>query len=130
MPQTTTIITDFQHQGVGVIIEVVHSYISSEELLRAIRKFLMAWAQTEEGREAKKETYDDFNWGDFAEWGATLQERIPGVSNITYISPDIKGERTAVVLDHEELLLANEGAADEMTYKINKDVMSGSRYGE
>jgi hypothetical protein len=106
-----------------LIIEVVHSYISSDELLRAIRKFLMAWAQTEEGRQAKKETCDNFNWGDFAEWSATLQGRIPGISNITYIYPDIKGKRTAVVLDHEELHLANEGAADENTYNINKDVM-------
>lgn len=130
MAQITSIITDFQHEGVGVIIEVVHSYISSNELLRAIRKFLMGWAQTEEGRQAKKETYDNFNWGDFAEWSATLQEKIPGISNIIYIYPDIKGERTVVVLDHEESLLSDEGAADEKTSKINKDVMSESRYGE
>ncbi len=109
MSQITTIITDYQHERIGVIVEVVHSYPSPDELLRAIRKFLLEWAETEDGREAARASCDSFNWGDFADWSAILQGKIPGISNITYIYPDIEKKRTAVILDHEELLFNGEG---------------------
>lgn len=101
----TYLLSKIEDTHVGVVLHIVHSYESVDELLAAIRQFLKEWANTSEGKRARAEACDDFNWGDFAEWGATLRETIPGVLDIQPVYPSTHGRDSAVIVDHDELLL-------------------------
>ena len=74
--------------GVGVVVAITHTYATDDDLLSALRAFLRAWAQTDEGQQARQEAGDDFNWGDFAGWGTVLCEQIPDVLDIVYLYPN------------------------------------------
>ena len=69
MPQTALIITEFDlHEGIGVILKIRHSYPTTEELMKVIRRFMKEWGKTEEGQKASQATEGKFDWGDFMEW--------------------------------------------------------------
>ncbi len=42
--------------------------VSPEQVPDRIRAIVRAWGRTRQGRTARKETEDDFNWGDLANW--------------------------------------------------------------
>ena len=97
----------------GALIQITHTHASSQELLAAIRDTVRVWAQTDEGQQARAEACGDFNWGDFAEWGTSLREKIPGVLDVTYLYPAVNGELSAVIVDHAELLMERESPCDD-----------------
>ncbi len=109
MPNEThrTLIVTLQlgESSPGVIIEVQHTYATPEDLFETLRAFVRRWAKTPEGRQARQESCNDFNWGDFAEWGTVLREQIPGVLDIAYVYPPASGNLSAAVVDHDELLM-------------------------
>lgn len=101
----TTLITEIEHEQVGVILSITHTYDSPGMLLDAIRQFVKKWTQTQDGKQAYAESCDDFNWGDFADWGTTLREKIPGVIDIVVTYPSSNSGNNAVIVDHDELLM-------------------------
>jgi len=100
------------------MITITHTYASPAELLEHIRAYVCEWGQTDEGQQAKGEACDDFNWGDFAEWGAILREKIPGLLEVTWFYPDTNGCLTAAVVDHDERLMST-GPQAEMLASRN-----------
>lgn len=104
----TLLVTDIDRESTGVVIAIRHSYATDDDLLNAIRTHLRAWAQTDEGQQARQEACEDFNWGDFAEWGSVLREQIPGVLDIVYLYPSPNNTDTAIIVDHDELLMVEE----------------------
>lgn len=101
----TYLLSKSEDTDIGVVLHIVHTYESVDELLAAIRQFLKEWVNTSEGKRARAEAGGDFNWGDFAEWGATLRETIPGILDIQPVYPSMHGRDSAVIVDHDELLL-------------------------
>ncbi len=95
----------FGELDAGVILQIIHTYASAQDLLEAIRAYLRAWAQTDEGKQAHAEASGDFNWGDFADWATVLREKIPGVLDIQYVYPAVSENLSAVIVDHDELLM-------------------------
>jgi hypothetical protein len=111
---TTIIVTTVSDEREpGALIQITHTHASSQELLAAIRVTVRAWAQTDEGQQARAEACGDFNWGDFAEWSTSLREKIPGVLDVAYLYPAVNGELAAVIVDHAELLMERESPCDD-----------------
>jgi len=89
----------------ATMITITHTYPSPGELLEAIRAYVREWAHTDEGRRARAEACGGFNWGDLAEWGTVLREKIPGVLDVTCFYPHANARLTAAIVDHDESLM-------------------------
>lgn len=111
---STIIVTmNFGELSPGVILQVTHTHKTPEALLEAIHASISRWAQTDEGKQARAESCDGFNWGDFAEWATVLREQIPGVLDIVWLYPAVRANLSAAIVDHDELLMTRKGGGEK-----------------
>jgi hypothetical protein len=97
---TTTIITaSVPEENIYTRFKVKHTYSDNDDLIDAIRKNTKKWlTSTKAGKDAWRQTSEDFNWGDLAEY-----DNIPLPKGILSFEL-IPNEDSEIVVDHDEIL--------------------------
>jgi hypothetical protein len=98
----TIIVAEVPGENIFTLFLVEHNLPTAEEVVASIRERINQWAKTPEGQTAYRESSEDFNWGDAAEWLESLKP-ISGIQTLRLLRAD--GEMNFYRVNHEELLM-------------------------